>query len=979
MSIAPDDLSQIRDRLAAAQGQAYWQSLEEVADSAAFQAFVKQEFPQNANQLLSRRRFLTLSAASLALAGLAACAPQPPEKIVPYATQPENLVPGVPQYFATAHRLGGFAQGIIAESHTGRPTHIEGNPDHPASLGAADIFAQASLLTLYDPERSTSILHENEAASWDNFLTALHTALSRQDDGAGLRILTETVTSPTLAAQINQLLDLFPQARWHQYEPINLDNVWAGTELAYGQRLMPQYRFDRAQIILSLEDDFLSIGPGRQRYIHDFSQRRRVRASNPEMNRLYVVESTPSLTGSMADHRWQLRSSQAETFARALAARLGVDVPQSDTLPDGWQQRLDALADDLNAHAGSSLVLAGQGQPPVVHALAHAINQQLNNTGETVIYTEPPVVDTGSQAQSIRELSHAMHTGEVDSLLIIGGNPAYTTGPDIDFAGALSRVAFSVHLSQYRDETSSQCRWHIPQAHDLEYWSDARAYDGSVTIIQPLIEPLYNGISAHTLLAHALGQTDEPDSLTIVQQQWRGDRSEAEFVSFWRRALRDGVIPDTALPPVSVERQSIDWPEPTPAAGGIELVFRPDPSVWDGQYSNNGWLQELPRPFSKLTWDNAALISPRTAETLQLSQGDIVLLRHGNQSVEAPVWIMPGQTDESITVHFGYGRTQAGQMGNQVGFNAYSLYTTAPIWFGSGVEVQPTGRTHDFATTQSHHRMEGRDLVRSGPIEAFLQLAEEPEAAQHPSLYSDYEYDGHAWGMSIDLNACIGCNACVIACQSENNIPVVGREEVAAGREMHWIRVDGYYAGALDQPDYVHQPVTCMHCENAPCEPVCPVSATTHSAEGINQMVYNRCVGTRYCSNNCPYKVRRFNFLEYADPDLRILNNPDVSVRSKGVMEKCTYCIQRINRARINAQNEERPLADGDIVTACQAACPAQAIVFGDTHDPESQVAQLKAQPHHYDLLEQLNTRPRTGYLSRFKNPNPALIVENER
>jgi MoCo/4Fe-4S cofactor protein with predicted Tat translocation signal len=987
------DLAALRTRLQGTQGQQYWRSLDELAHTEAFQECLQREFPEGASQWhdpVSRRRFLHLMGASVALAGLAACTRQPEEHIVPYVRAPEEIVPGKPQFFATAMPLSGTANGVLVESHMGRPTKIEGNPQHPASLGATDVFAQASILSLYDPDRSQAVLNAGQISTWSAFLTAISPALEAQrlERGAGLRVLTETVLSPTLAQQLDTLRDIFPAATWHQYEPMNRDAVRAGTRMAFGQEVNPLYRFDQAEVIVALDAEIFAAAPGSLRYARDFAAKRHVRDGSNTMNRLYAVESTPTLTGAMADHRLPLRASDIASFAQALAQALGVlehassthGHPSSAAVPAKW---IEAVARDLQQHRGASLVVAGEQQLAVVHALAQTMNHALGNVGRTVDYTAPVEATPVDQMDSLRDLVRAMAANEVEILVILGGNPVYTAPADLDFAAQLAKVTFRLHLSLYDNETSALCHWHIPETHYLETWSDTRAYDGTVSIVQPVIAPLYSGKSAHEMLAVLAGQPGRL-SYTLIQDYWRTQFGATGFTRLWHTALHDGVVAGTALPPVAVERQpwQIEPSAPPPAnTATLELIFRPDPTVWDGRFNNNGWLQELPKPLSKLTWDNAALLSPATAERLRLRNEEEVELRSQDRTVRAPVWIMPGHADDAVTVHLGYGRWRVGRVGSGTGFNAYRLRTSAAPWFTSGIELRPTGNRASLATTQQHAAMEGRHLVREGTLTHFLEhphfvhdMAHDPPVDL--TLYPHWSYPGYAWGMVIDLNACIGCNACTIACQAENNIPIVGKSEVARGREMHWLRLDRYYQGDVQSPQTVHQPVLCMHCENAPCELVCPVGATAHSDEGLNDMVYNRCVGTRYCSNNCPYKVRRFNFFHYADdttPSLKLMRNPDVTVRTLGVMEKCTYCVQRINAARIQAKLEDRNIRDGDIVTACQAACPTEAIVFGNINDPQSRVANLKASPLNYGLLTELNTRPRTTYLAKLRNPNPEL------
>jgi MoCo/4Fe-4S cofactor protein with predicted Tat translocation signal len=1011
---APFDLASLRARLSGLRGDRYWRSLEELADSETFQELLHREFPRQASswtETLGRREFLRLMGASLALAGLTACGRSAAtnEKIVPYVRQPESLVPGRPQFFATAFVHDGAATGLLVESHEGRPTKIEGNPSHPGSLGATDAFAQASILTLYDPDRSQAVTNVGAIATWNGFFAALNGELEGQrlNGGAGLRILTETVLSPTLADQLQSLIKRFPQAKWHQYEPGNRDNVRTGARLAFGEVVEPQYHFERCETILSLDADFLFRGPGRIRYARDFVERRGVRAGNVAMNRLYTVESTPSLTGAMADHRLALRPSELAAFAQALAGRLGVTTGSKSAAAPAVSSAkwLDAVARDLQQHRGAGLVLAGERQPAPVHALVHAINQSLGNAGKTVIYTEPVEPYAVEQNTSLRNLTADMESGQVAVLLVSGGNPVFNAPADLRFGELMARVGFSVHMGLYEDETSARCHWHVPEAHYLESWSDARAYDGTVTILQPLIDPLYGGKSAHELLAAVAGRPGL-SGYEIVREYWNKQNRAPDFEQFWRRAVHDGVVADSAFAAKTVGLKNIapdasnsaaEIKSSADAASALEIIFQPDPTIHDGRFANNGWLQELPKPLTKITWDNAVLISAATAQRFGLGHrvaarggehgkvfADVVELRYAGRALTAPVWIAPGHADGCATVYFGYGRTRSGKVGTGVGFNAYAIRTADAAWHGTGLEMRKTATEYALACTQFHHNMEGRELVRAATLEEYRRephfaAGKEHGAESEASLYPPHPYEGYAWGMTIDTNACIGCNACVVACQAENNIPVVGKTEVSRGREMHWIRVDRYYKGGVDSPETVHQPVPCMHCENAPCEVVCPVNATNHSSEGLNDMVYNRCVGTRYCSNNCPYKVRRFNFFQYADfttPSLKPMRNPDVTVRSRGVMEKCTYCVQRVNAAKIAAEKEDRPVRDGEITTACQGACPTQAIVFGNINDGDSRVARLKASPLNYGILTELNTRPRTTYLAKLKNPNPELTSE---
>ena len=982
----------IRGKLAQKTGRAYWRSLDELAGSDDFVAWLKAEFPRQAEALehVDRRQFMKLMGASLALAGLGACTTQPPEKVVPYVKPPEELVPGDPVYFATAMPLLGTLTGLLVESHVGRPTKIEGNPNHPASRGATDAFAQASILGLYDPDRAQVVRRVDEILSWEAFAAALDVAMKAQAErgGAGLRILTQTVSSPTLAAQIAAVQQKLPGARWHQYEPLARDNALAGARLAFGDDVNTIYRFDKADVVVSLDADFLSCGGAHVRYARDFVAKRRLTGGSSDMNRLYVVEPTPSNTGVKADERLALRASAIPGVARALATGVGVQVPGADAKDAAGAWVLAAVA-DLKAHRGSSIVIAGDQQPPEVHALAHAMNAALGNVGKTVVYTEPVEARPEIQRDSLAALVKDMRAGSVEVLLILGGNPVYDAPADLEFGAALEKVPMRVHLSLFDDETSQLCQWHLPEAHYLESWSDGRAFDGTASILQPLIAPLYAGRSAHEVLAMVLGQGGAK-AYDIVREQWKTTRGGADFETFWTRSLNDGVVADSAaatkIANVRADLASA-LPKPAaPAGDAMEIVFRPDPSILDGRFSNLGWLQELPKPLSKLTWDNAVELSPRDAARLGVENTDVVALELDGRKVSGAVWITPGQADGVVTVTLGYGRTRAGRVGSGTGFDAYRLRTTTAYDTGVGLALKKTGDTYELACTQHHGSLEGRDIVRATSLEHYR---EHPDFAQHighdpkpdDTMFPPWPYDGYAWGMAVDMNACTGCNACVVACIAENNIAVVGKDQVAVGREMHWLRIDRYFVGEPEDPEVAYQPMFCQHCELAPCEVVCPVNATVHDEEGLNVMVYNRCVGTRYCSNNCPYKVRRFNFFRYtnySDQSLELQRNPDVTVRSRGVMEKCTYCIQRINHARITAKREDRKVKDGEIVTACQQVCPTDALVFGDINDKESRVAKLKAEGRNYSVLGELNTRPRTTYLAIVRNPNPALSAGHE-
>ena len=1015
------NLDALRARLAARGGRRFWQSLDELAETPEYCEFLEKEFPHDPakEEGVPRRDVLKFMAASAALAGLSACTKLPEEKIVPYVVAPEEIIPGKPLFYATAMPHGGAAAGVLVESHMGRPTKIEGNAQHPGSLGATDAATQAAILTFYDPDRSPVVVREGRVSNWTAFANFLKPLMEdrKRLRGAGMRLLTESVISPTLGAQIRELLAAYPEAKWHQWEPAGRDGAREGGRLAFGRYVNTVYHFDKADVVLSLDADFVRTGPGAVRYAREFISRRKIEGPESPMNRLYCLEATPSNTGAMADHRLPLRAAEIEKFARALAAALGVGVAGA-TLPAGVPEKwLLALVHDLESHRGTSLVVAGEYQPAAVHALAHAINAALGNAGRTVEYTEPVEAEPVNQLESLRALVEDMHDPKkVDLLFIIGSNPVYSAPPDFEFLRHLSGldhngrqvgagVRTRIHMGLYNDETAEQCQWHIPETHFLESWSDARAYDGTVTFLQPLIAPIYEGKSPHEFLAALLGKPGQA-AHDLVRNYWksqRGIKDEKAFEAYWETSLHDGIAANTALPAKPAEITP-DFIASLPAASsadsaGVEVTFRPDPTVFDGRFANNGWLQELPKPFSTLTWDNAAIMSPATASRLGVTNGDTLRLILAGREATAPAWVLPGQPDESVTLHLGYGRRRAGRVGNGQGFDAGALRASSTMWVAAGLQIQTTGDSYLLAATQHHHvvdreghRIEEeseavheRELVRVATLEEFRKRPafardEGEEKTAGLTLYPGFKYEGYSWGMAVDMNNCVGCGACVVACQAENNIPVVGKTEVRRGREMHWIRVDTYYrdqpAGDLKNPEVYYQPVLCMHCENAPCEGVCPVGATVHSSEGLNEMVYNRCVGTRYCSNNCPYKVRRFNFLLFADwttPSLFGARNPNVSVRSRGVMEKCSYCVQRIQAAKIDAEKQDRLLRTDEIATACQAACPTEALVFGDINDPKSRVARLKAQERNYALLSDLNTRPRTTYLARVRNPNPEV------
>ncbi len=985
--------------------QQYWRSLEELSQRDDFESVVADEFPRHAAALeggLDRRDFVRLMGASFALAGLAACN-RPAEEIVPYVKQPEDLIPGRPLFFASAMPLQGFGSGVLVESHLGRPTKIEGNPDHPSSLGASSAFMQASVLGLYDPDRSQVVRYLGEISTWSDFITAVQGPLQGAGTagGGGLRLLTQTVTSPTLGAQIQQLLAQYPGMQWHQWEPAGRDNAREGLRLAFGGYVEAVYHFDKANVIVSLDSDFTGSGPGSLRYARDFADRRRVRHGvTTSINRLYVIESILSGTGSLADHRFSVRGSEMESIARAIAAGLGLG-PAPATPVQPW---IAAIVRDLQRNRGTSIVIAGDDQPPAVHDMAMAINQALGNLGSTITITDPAEVMPVNQLQSLAQLVHDMDSGAVKALFVLGGNPVFDAPADFNFVAAFQKVPFRAHLSLYYDETSLLSHWHIPETHYLETWSDVRAHDGTVSIIQPLIAPLYNGRSPHEMIGALIGGLDV-SPYSQVRRYW-ASKLPANFEVTWRKWLNDGLIAGSALPAKAATASTT-----LPAAGnrqpatGFEIQLRADPTIFDGRFANLAWLQELPKPQTKVTWENVLLVSPRTADDMGYGEERrnalvnerstiLVDLNYRGRKLRVPLWVLPGHPDGCGTLHFGYGRERSGKIGSppggRVGVNAYAIRFSDALSGGDGAQVVLTGESgYHIACTQAHQSINPADvggdrgLIREATFTEYQQnpnfvndFAGGIERRENDSFYPPYSYNGHAWAMVIDPSVCTGCSACVTACQSENNIATVGKDQVWREREMLWLRIDRYYRGSPDDPKVYNEPIPCMQCEQAPCEPVCPVGATTHSSEGLNDMTYNRCVGTRYCSNNCPYKVRHFNFYFYSDydtPAFKAMRNPNVTVRTRGVMEKCTYCVQRINAKKIDAERENRPLRDGEIVTACQQACPTQAIVFGDKNDPQSKVAQLRNEPTNYSLLALLNTRPRTTYLGVVRNPNPEI------
>jgi molybdopterin-containing oxidoreductase family iron-sulfur binding subunit len=965
----------------------YWRTLEELAETPEFAAAVESEVPRFRDVLgaFDRRRFLQLMAASMALGGLSACGPEPnPRQLLPYVEQPPGIVPGRSRYYATATTCNGYATGVLVAHQMARPVKVEGNPDHPASLGAASGIMQATILTLYDPRRAQSIVGNGQIDTWESFVTALYERRDRllAHGGEGLRLLIGNVTSPSLAAQITALQQQFPAMRWHQWEPLHRDNEFAASQRTFGRPVERVFDVGAADVIFAVESDLISAVPGWLAYARQFAARRRPDETGGQMSRVYAIESTPTLIGAKADHRLPMRPEQILDGMRHLAAAVGAgpqEWAQSQTKDAPW---LTAAAQDLMQHKGRALVHAGREQPVEVHLLADAVNGTLGAFGKTIRPIEPVAVSPMPQQQSVRELVADMTAGRVDTLLMLETNPLYNAPVELDLAAALKRVPLSVSLALYADETAEATTWLIPATHEYEAWSDARAFDGTVTIQQPQVRRLYGGHSAQELLAVLLADTS-PDDYALVRSYWQQQaqqRGENNFEEFWHESLRSGVVKDSAAATITAAPKSdiaASLPPSGPAEPAITVLFRPDPLVWDGRFGDNAWLLEMPRPFTRLTWDNAALIAPATAARLGIKSEDVLTIGVNGHSVRAPFFVLPGQAPDCITLPLGFGR-RAGGLGVDVGFDAYQLRSIESTWV-TQVTLSKTGDTLRLATTQGHDRVAGHDLIHEGTLADYQKNPHFLEQKRNEeSLYPSYSYPRYAWAMAIDLNSCIGCQACVVACQAENNVPVVGKDQVHDQRVMHWLRIDRYYSGSPDNPDIAFEPMPCMHCENAPCEVVCPVHATVHDHEGLNLMVYNRCVGTRFCSNNCPYKVRRFNFFDYTIKNDRPAEswNPEVTVRGRGVMEKCTYCIQRIRATQIDAAREDRPIRDGEIQTACQQSCPTQAIIFGNRNDAQSAVAHRKASPLDYVLLEELNTRPRTSYAAVIRNPNPAIESE---
>jgi Fe-S-cluster-containing dehydrogenase component len=949
-----------------------------------FEAFMAAEFPQVAGLARgpNRRRVLQLMAASLALGGLSGCGHprrhNTQTKLIPYVHEPPRIIPGEALSYASAYPLDGIANGILVTTTNGRPVKIEGNKQHPWSLGGTDIFTQAAILGLYDPDRSEAVLHLGKPATWAGFGSTIISRLAglKAARGQGLRLLTGPVSSPTMIGQIKAMQTAYPGLRWHIHAPMG-NAAYEGAAQAFGRPVETRWRFEQAAVVVSLDGDFLDPGPQQIGTAMRWSAARRRAGEAGGVMALHAAAPTPTLTLAKADYPLVARNDDIAALADGLLADINNPPQPGDDAPSRWRR---AAAAALKAARGRGIVLTGAHQPAHVHAAVQRLNDALGNTGHTVFHTAPVL----AQGESLATLVQDMRAGDVSCLIMLDTNPAYTAPGDLDFTEALKAVPFKVQAGEYVDETATRCDWHLPLSHPLERWGDVRAFDGTVSLMQPLVEPLYDSRSPEEILS-LMADARPRTGLALLRGYWKGNwpatnTAAGGFNANWRQALLDGYIADSALPaetatvaPAAPPAAARPKPKPGP---GLDLLIRPDPSIRDGRFATISWLQELPKPVTKIVWDNFIAISAELAKREQLKNGDIIRLGSSKASVEGPVWIVPGQQAETLTLYLGFGRQIPEMVGDAVGYDAYAMRQAAKPWHLAGVTLAKTGRRHQLASTQELFSMEGHDLARVQSPGAPPY----PRADAEPTLYPSWPTDGYAWGMVIDLDTCIGCNACVVACQAENNIPVIGPDEVLRGRDMHWLRVDRYTEGTADQPDTRFMPVPCMHCEKAPCEVACPVEATVHDHEGLNLMVYNRCIGTRACEAYCPYKVRHFNFADYAlktSPSEQLQYNPEVTVRGRGVMEKCTYCVQRIEHAHIQADKETRPIHDGEVVTACQGACPARAISFGNMQDPHSVVSAAKALPRNYTLLEELNTRPRTTYLAALR-PADAIAVPGE-
>ncbi len=993
--------------MSTAKSTTYWRSLNELSQNDEYKRFVEREFQENATELTdgySRRNFLQIMGASIALAGFAACR-KPIQHILPYSKQPEFVVAGNPLFYATAMPFRGATTGLVVQTNEGRPTKVEGNDLHPDSLGGTNILQQAAILDLYDPDRSRNIMHGAESKSIADF--AAFCAENFTSDKR-VAVISEATSSQTMNRLKKSFTGRFAKSAWVTYEPFGEENALLGTKAAFGKKMRAIPHYDKANVVVSLDADFMAPGPDSVRATKLFAQARKVRSTEDSMNRLYVVESNYTLTGSNAEHRIRVKSSEVTLVTYALAAAVGAEGFSGYSNAHNSHEILKSMAADLQSQNGAAVVIAGDDQPANVHAAVAAINTAIGAVGTGVTYAALPFTDEADQNSAFTTLIGDLKSGAYDALIIVGANPVYTAPKDLDVKAALNAVGTVIHVATHVDETSAALGrdgWHVNRTHFLEAWGDGLSYTGAASVIQPMIQPLFGAYSEIEVLNTVLTGSFTPGH-DLVKQTWG--------TVGWREILHDGLRKGTAF---SAEAARV-----SAAAGqairaqannvasveGIELVFKPDSKILDGRFANNGWLMELPDPITKITWDNVALMSPATAARYGVEfprasilrapadEEPMVSISANGSTAELAIWVVPGHADDSITLYSGYGRTHSGRVGSGQGVDVRGLFGTSSPLHTTGT-VAKSSNSYSIASTQDHHSMEGRPFIREATLVAYKtnptfapDLVKVPgpidENGQAISLFNEQTFPEREpqWGMTIDLNACTGCGVCTIACQAENNIPVIGKSEVRRGREMHWIRVDRYFNGDVNgNPQIVHQPIPCMQCELAPCEQVCPVAATTHSDDGLNQMTYNRCIGTRYCANNCPFKVRRFNFFNYpktfltegTDPEVvQMAMNPDVTIRFRGVMEKCTYCVQRLSRARIKTKRETDSVKpkDGSVKTACQQACPSDAIYFGDLTDNASVVAQTKRNERNYLLLEELNIRPRTSYLAKLRNPNDA-------
>ena len=995
-----------------------WRSLDELASTPEFEAALEREFPQGASEWhggeISRRSFLQLMGASMALAGIGLTGCRRPEAyLVPFTQGAEWTIPGKFLYYATTMPRRNGAMPLIATTSDGRPTKLEGNPLHPISNGATDAFAQASVLDLYDPNRAKDIKTGGGKTDAAALGAKLDEIASGAGEGEGLAFLVERVDSPTRDRLLAELRAKFPKMLWAEYEPLGSTEAEAAVAACYGNGVALSPDFSRADKVLAVDSDFLNASFSSLDQVRGFMARRRISEPGQPMNRLYVAETNYTSTGGMADHRVRLKPSEIGSFLRALAVQIAAHTGDSNlasvasAFPQapvpGDAQWITECAKDLAASKGKSLVVVGDRQPAAVQTLALAINNALGAPGQTLRGMKVARPATAS----ISDLAAAMEAGRVKTLFLLGGNPVYNAPADLRFGELLSGVPTTVRLGIYEDETSAVSKWHVPQAHYLESWGDARSADGTVCAVQPMILPLWDGVSEIEILNRLAGH-EAPIGPQLVRDTFARLAGGGDLEAKWTSFLRNGFLPGTAWDDAALNfnagaAAALAGQYRTPKAGELEVAFMPSTTIDDGRYANNGWLQETPDFATKITWDNAALISPATAQELGVATGDMVTISADGRSIESAVLIAPGQADGAVSIALGYGRVNFTHVTDHTGFNAYPLRTSGSMTFAGGASLQRTGAKYKFAETQTHQSMEGRDLVREGTAERYAQdptfaalMGMDSHIPPNISLYTHPKLDSpEQWGMAVDLSTCMGCNACVVACQAENNVPIVGKDQVSRGRNMAWIRMDRYFAGDENDPEMLSQAIMCQHCENAPCETVCPVNATVHSEDGLNLMAYNRCIGTRYCANNCPWKVRRFNFFDYNQrpldqlyfgplakkgmaESLQMSKNPNVTVRMRGVMEKCTYCIQRIEEAKITrtvrAGASDKSLVPFPAVkSACQQACPSESIVFGNINDPNSRVAKLKAEPRNYQMLKYLNVSPRTTYLARIKNPNMAM------